>query len=142
MSDLNRCFLTGRLTRDPEVRATPSGSYVLTFTVASNERKKNQAGQWEDSPNFIDCTIFGERANSLSKILAKGKQVAIDGRLRYSSWERDGQKRSKLEIVVDDIALPAKGAEASSPSYHLAEASAPSYQVASSEDYYQEDIPF
>lgn len=139
MADINRCLITGRLTRDPEIRVTQSGSYVLMFTVASNERKKNQAGQWEDSPNFIDCTMFGERANSLSKILAKGKQVAVDGRLRYSSWERDGQKRSKLEVVVDDIALPAKGAETSVPSHPVA---APSYPVAASEDFYQEDIPF
>lgn len=105
-SDINRVCLTGNITRDPEIRATMSGTQVLHFGIASNASRKNgQTGQWEEYPNFIDCTMFGARAEALSRILAKGMKVAITGELRYSSWERDGQHRSKLEVVADQVVL-------------------------------------
>lgn len=101
---INSVGISGNLTRDPELRATASGMPVLTFGVAVNDRRKNpQTGEWEDYPNFIDCTMFGTRAESVGRYLAKGSKVAIEGKLRYSSWERDGQKRSKLEVIVDEI---------------------------------------
>ena len=69
-----------------------------------NDRRRNaQTGEWEDYPNFVDCTMFGTRAEAVSRFLAKGNKVAIEGKLRYSSWERDGQRRSKLEVIVDEI---------------------------------------
>jgi single-strand DNA-binding protein len=77
---------------------------ILTIGVAVNDRKKNpQTGEWEDRVNFVDCTVFGKRAESLSERLSKGMKVAIEGKLRYSQWEREGQKRSKLEVAVDEI---------------------------------------
>ena len=96
---------SGNLTRDPEVRETPSGFQVLNFGVAVNERRKNQqTQQWEDYANFVDCTMFGNRAASVSRFLGKGSKVAIEGKLRWSQWEaQDGGKRSKLEVVVDEI---------------------------------------
>lgn len=101
---VNRVNITGNLTRDPELRATKSGTSVLTLGVAVNDRRKNpQTGEWEDYPNFIDCTVFGRRADSLSKILAKGMKVAIEGKLHYSSWEKDGMKRSKITVNVDEV---------------------------------------
>ena len=73
---------------------------VLGFGVAVNDRRKNQqTGEWEDYPNFIDCTMFGARAESLSRYLDKGAKVSIEGKLRWSQWERDGQKRSKIEVL-------------------------------------------
>lgn len=94
------------MTRDAEVRRTNSGFIIVSFGIAVNERRKNsQTGQWEDYVNFFDCTCFGERYEKLSQFLDKGTQVAIDGKLRWSQWERDGQKRSKVEIIVDDIEL-------------------------------------
>lgn len=103
---INRVNITGNLTRDPELRATAGGTQVLSFGVAVNDRRRNaQTGEWEDYPNFVDCTMFGTRAEAVSRFLAKGNKVAIEGKLRYSSWERDGQKRSKLEVVVDEIEL-------------------------------------
>lgn len=102
---INKVLITGNLTRDPELRETPSGFQVLNFGVAVNDRKKNQStGQWEDYANFVDCTMFGKRAASVSQFLAKGAKVAIEGKLRWSQWEtQDGGKRSKLEVVVDEL---------------------------------------
>lgn len=101
---INRVTITGNLTRDPDLRSTASGMPVLGFGVAVNDRRKNQqTGEWEDYPNFIDCTMFGARAQSVSRFLSKGSKVAIEGKLRWSQWERDGQKRSKIEVIVDEI---------------------------------------
>lgn len=102
---INRVNISGFLTRDCELRAMPSGSSVLNFGIAVNDRRKNANGDWEDVPNFVDCVVFGARADGLSKVLAKGMKVAIDGKLRYSSWEKDGQRRSKLEVMVEDLEL-------------------------------------
>ena len=101
---INRVIISGNLTRDPELRSTASGLPVLGFGVAVNDRRKNQqTGEWEDYPNFIDCTMFGARAESLSRYLGKGTKVSIEGKLRWSQWEREGQKRSKIEVIVDEI---------------------------------------
>lgn len=105
---INRVVVSGNLTRDPELRATPGGTQVLGFGVAVNDRRRNQqTGEWEDYPNFIDCTMFGNRAEALSRILRKGMKVAIEGRLRYSSWEdkNGGGRRSKVEIIPDEVVL-------------------------------------
>lgn len=101
---INRVIISGNLTRDPELRSTASGLPVLGFGVAVNDRRKNQqTGEWEDYPNFIDCTMFGARAESLSRFLSKGTKVSIEGKLRWSQWEREGQKRSKIEVIVDEL---------------------------------------
>ena len=106
---INKVFISGNLTRDCELRATQSGTQILTFGVAVNDRRKNpQTGEWEDVPNFVDCVIFGNRAESVSKFISKGSKVAIEGKLRYSQWEKDGNKRSKLEVIVDEIEFMSK----------------------------------
>lgn len=103
---INMVCITGNLTRDPELRSTSAGTSVLRFGVAVNDRRQNrQTGEWEDIPNFVDCIVFGNRADALSRILAKGAKVAVEGKLRYSQWERDGQRRSKLEVAVDEVEL-------------------------------------
>lgn len=103
---INKVIVSGNLTRDPELRNTAGGMAVLGFGVAVNDRVKNQqTGEWEDRPNFIDCAMFGKRAESVQRFLGKGSKVAIEGKLRWSSWEKDGQKRSKVEVVVDEIEL-------------------------------------
>lgn len=126
MRDINRVTLTGRLTREPELRATAGGSDVLSFGLAVNDQRKSaETGQWEDVPNFVDCTVFGRRAASLHPLLAKGMQVCVDGQLRYSSWEaQDGSRRSRLEVLVRELVLPLaprqgapQAAAAPSPSY-------------------------
>jgi single-strand DNA-binding protein len=101
---INKVLISGNLTRDPELRQTTSGMPVLGIGIAVNDRRKNPTtGDWEDYPNFIECTMFGARAEAVSKFLNKGSKVAIEGKLRWSQWEKDGQKRSKIEVIVDEI---------------------------------------
>lgn len=110
---INRVIISGNLTRDPELRQTQSGMAVLSFGVAVNDRRKNPStGEWEDYPNFVDCTMFGARANSLAQYLSKGTKVSIEGKLRWSQWERDGQKRSKIEVIVDELEFMSSRGEA------------------------------
>ncbi len=107
---INRVMISGNLTRDPELRETSSGMAVLKFGVAVNDRRRNQqTGEWEDYPNYVDCTMFGNRATSVNRFITKGSKVAIEGKLRYSSWEKDGNRRSKLEVIVDDIEFMSRG---------------------------------
>ncbi len=144
---INRVIISGNLTRDPEVRATAGGTQVLSFGVAVNDRRKNpQTGEWEDYPNFVDCTMFGARAEAVGRYLSKGTKVAIDGKLRFSSWERDGQRRTKLEVVVDEIEfLSARGgqgaAQPAAPAVAPAQP-APSPYMAPGVEVYDEDVPF
>ena len=100
---INRVNISGNLTRDPEMRHTASGMQVLSFGMAVNDRAKDANGEWVDRPNFIDCTMFGARAEAVSRYISKGSKVAIEGKLRWSQWEKDGQKRSKIEVIVDEI---------------------------------------
>ena len=148
---INRVNISGNLTRDPELRATGSGMQILRFGVAVNDRARNQqTGEWEDRPNFVDCVVFGNRADALSRLLSKGSKVAIEGKLRYSSWEtQDGQRRSKLEVVVDEIDLMSARATAQQPASQAYAASAPQggpqpARAAQTPlaDVYDEDIPF
>lgn len=102
--DINCVNITGNLTRAPELRSTASGLPVLGFGIASSDRRKNPStGEWEDCPNYVDCTVFGDRAESLSKALRKGMKVSLAGKLRWSQWEREGSKHSKIEVVVDKL---------------------------------------
>jgi single-strand DNA-binding protein len=101
---INRVVVCGNLTRDGELRNTASGSSILTFGIAVNERMRNQSsGEWEDRPNYFDCVVFGSRAQGLQPYLTKGVKVVIEGKLRWSQWEKDGQRRSKVDIVVDGL---------------------------------------
>ena len=118
-TDINRLEISGNLTRDPEMRSTQSGMTVLSFCVAVNDRvKNNQTNEWEDRPNFVDCTMFGKRAESVGKYLGKGVKVFIAGKLRHSTWEdREGNKRSKLEAIVDDIVFTGNGQDGQQGGY-------------------------
>lgn len=152
---INKVMATGNLTRDPELRATPAGTQVLHFGIAVNDRAKNQqTGEWEDRPNFVDCVIFGARADAMSRILAKGMKVAVEGRLRYSAWQdKEGNRRSKLEVVVDEIDLMTARAAAQQPAQGASQAytaSAPQgrprparvAQTPPPADVYDEGFPF
>lgn len=150
---LNVVVLSGNLTRDPDLRSTAAGSTVLGLGIAVNERVKNQTtGEWEDRPNFVDCVVFGARATPLSRILRKGMKVALEGRLRYSSWEsKEGQKRSKLEVIVDQIdIMQRKGdGQGQDPMGGMSErdikrAAGGNVNYASNytDDVYSDDIPF
>jgi single-strand DNA-binding protein len=139
---INKVLISGNLTRDPELRATASGMPILGLGIAVNDRRKNAStGEWEDYPNFIDCTMFGTRAESVSRFLSKGSKVAIEGKLRWSQWEKEGQKRSKLEVIIDEIEF--LSARNDSGSLH-APAPAPQASIPPAPEVtvYDEDIPF
>lgn len=146
---INRVFVTGNLTRDAELRDTQGGTSYLRMGVAVNDQRKNpQTGKWEDVPNFVDCVMFGTRAEAIARYLTKGTKVAVDGSLRYSSWERDGQRRSKLEVAVRDVEFMSRQQQAQQPAPQQAPAQLP-YQApaapaqqAPAADVYDEEIPF
>jgi single-strand DNA-binding protein len=104
-SNINRVVLTANLTRDPELRSTPNGTSVCSLRVASNTRRKNQAtGEWEDKPNYFDVTVWGMQGENCARYLAKGRPVAVDGRLEWREWEaQDGTKRQTVEIIAETV---------------------------------------
>lgn len=103
MSNLNKVFLIGNLTRDPELRYTPSGAPLAKFGLATN-RKFKSGDEWKEEVCFVDITVWGKQAENCSEYLSKGRSVCIEGRLSFSSWETDdGQKRSKLEVVGERV---------------------------------------
>lgn len=104
-SDINHVILVGRLTRDIELRYTNGGACVGRFSLAVNRNKRSAEGQWEEETGFFDIVLWGKQAESLSTYLRKGKQVAVEGELRQSRWEQDGQKKSKVEIAATGIQL-------------------------------------
>lgn len=140
MSDINNVFLTGRLTRFPELRATAGGTQILSFGLAFNTSVRNrQTGEWDERGNFIDCTIFGKRAEALSHYLTKGQKVAVTGELRYSTWDKDGQRHSKLDVIVDDIVFMSQRQGGNEPTQA---APAPQASAPSIADDFDDDIPF
>lgn len=134
---INHVAITGNLTRSPELRATQGGTAVLSFGIAVNDRRKNSSGQWEDVPNFFECVTFGNRATALSDILNKGMKVAISGKLHYSSWEKDGRKHSKVDIIANDIEIMQNRKQQQQPQQTQAFAPQPTTM-----DMYDSDIPF
>ncbi|MEM8946399.1 MAG: single-stranded DNA-binding protein [Planctomycetota bacterium] len=104
MASYNRVVLLGNLTRDPELRYIPSGTAVSEIGLAVNDRvKKND--QWVDETTFVDITLWGRTAEVANEYLSKGSSILIEGRLKLDTWEKDGQKRSKLRVVADKMQM-------------------------------------
>ena len=140
---INRVMISGNLTRDAEIRSTQSGMAILGFGVAVNDRRKNQqTGEWEDCPNFVDCTVFGTRAEKLQPYLTKGSKVAIEGKLRYSSWESGGQRRSKLGVIVDDLEFMSSRRDDAGSGYAPRPVPEADPAIDAAASIYDEDIPF
>ena len=105
-SDINHIVITGNLVKEPELRATTSGTQVLNFRIASNHAVKNrQTGEWESVADYVSCVVLGARAEPLSRILDKGRKVCVSGQLRYREWESESQRHSMHEIRVDEVVL-------------------------------------
>ena len=102
---INRVVIVGNLTRDPELRALPSGTSVCSLRVAVNDRVKDQAtGEWTDKANYFDVDVFGGQGERCAQWLSRGRQVAVEGRLRWREWEtQDGQKRQAVSIAADNV---------------------------------------
>ena len=102
--NINRVVLVGNLTRDPELRHTPSGTPVCSLRLAVNTRRKDESGQWTDKPNYFDITVWGQQGENCAQYLSKGRPVAVDGRLEWREWEaQDGSKRQAVEVVADTV---------------------------------------
>jgi single-strand DNA-binding protein len=143
-ANINRVVLVGNLTRDPELRHTPSGMAVCSLRLAVNSRRKDETGQWVDKPNYFDVTVWGAQGENCNQYLSKGRPVAIDGRLEWREWEsQDGGKRQAVEIVADNVQfLGGRGdGESGGGSYVPAGAAAPAdadFPSSAADD----DIPF
>jgi len=122
----NRVILLGNLTRDPEIRYTPSGTAVTDVGLAVNDRRKNSEGQWVDETTYVDVTLWGRTAEVAGEYLSKGSPVLIEGRLKLDSWETgDGQKRNKLRVVCERMQMVgARGAGGGGPGRALPVAAA------------------
>ena len=132
---INRVNISGHLTRDPELRMTPKGTQVLSFGIAVNDRRLNrETNQWEDYPNFVECTMFGTRAEAVGRIVRKGMKVSIDGKL------------SRLTVVVDTIDFMSQGNQSQNASANRPAAQTQQTPVVPDVpavmDVYDEDIPF
>lgn len=105
--NINTVVIAGRTTKDPEIKVTPSGTAVLSLSLAVNDTKKNAQGEWEDVVDFFDCKVFGKRAESLAQYITKASKLTINGRLHQDRWQaQDGTNRSRVSIIVQDIELP------------------------------------
>ena len=156
---INRVMLSGNLTRDPELKSTAGGMSVLTFGIAVNERRKNnQTGEWEDKPNYFDVTVFGNRAEALSRYLSKGSKVSLEGRLQWHSWQdREGNNRSKVDVIAENVEFMSRQSDSkpvsqpyqpvpqpipAQPVQEPYQAPQPAQQAFGADQYADDDIPF
>ena len=135
-ASINRVVLVGNLCRDPDAKTTSGGTSICNLRLAVNSRTKDSSGEWRDSPNFFDVTVFGSLAEHCAQYLAKGRQVAIDGRLHWRSWEaKDGSKREAVEVVAESVQFIGTREDATAGS---ASVKGPDHAAADPDD----DIPF
>lgn len=111
----NQVILMGNLTRDPELRQIPSGQSVCSFSLALNRSYKGQDGEWKEATDYVDVVAWGPLGERVAQYVTKGRPVLVSGRLQSRSWEQDGQKRNKLEVVAQDVTfLGGRGSEGGS----------------------------
>lgn len=137
---LNQVILMGNLTRDPELRQTPGGQQVCSFSLALNRSYKDQSGEWQEVTDYIDVVAWGPLGERVAQYLKKGSRALVQGRLQSRSWEQEGQKRSKVEVLANDVTfLDSRGGDAGESSASAASA-APKPSKSSSKDVVIEDI--
>jgi len=152
MASFNRVILMGNLTRDVELRYTPSGTPVTEIGLAVNDRRKSQSGEWVEETTFVDITLWGRTAEVASEYLSKGSPILVEGRLKLDTWETEGQKRSKLRVVGERMQMlggrgggGGGGGDRPQQQYSEEEFSAPAaaeHAGGHSADPPQDDIPF
>jgi len=135
---LNKVLIVGNLTRDPELKSLPSGMQVASFSVATNRVWKDKSGTKQESADYHNIVVFGKQAESTARFMTKGSQILIEGRLQTRSWDKEGQKMYRTEIVADRVQFGNKSSKASNTDS--------SAQTIESEDMVEEinpdDIPF
>lgn len=145
MADLNKVFLMGNLTRDPETRYLANGTAVVSFGLATNRTYTAQSGEKKEEVCFVRVVVFGKQAEACGQYLNKGKQVFVEGRLQYRSWEAEGQKRNALDVVAERVQfLGGRGNEGNSSAQariNPAEEAVPQ-EAAETGSQQQDDLPF
>lgn len=138
----NQVILMGNLTRDPELRTTPNGTSVCSFSLALNRSYKGSDGNWQEATDFIDIVAWGPLGERVSQYLTKGRAALVNGRLQSRSWEQDGQKRSKVEVVAQDVTFLGGpgGGGASMPADDMNQSPAPAKAKPSSKSSKKEDV--
>ncbi len=156
MASLNKVFLIGNLTRDPELRVTPKGTAICQFGIAVNRQFKDESGATRDETTFVDIEAWGKQGELVSKYLTKGSPAMIEGRLKFDQWEdkQSGQKRSKLKVVLDNVQFlstrggggaPSAGDnvdQTASPERHAPPPRSPSTNKPAVPENLDEDVPF
>jgi single-strand DNA-binding protein len=145
VANINRVVLVGNLTKDPELRHTPSGTPVCKLRLAVNSRQKDGAtGEWTDKPNYFDVTVWGNQGESCAQFLSKGRAVGVDGRLDWREWEaQDGSKRQAVEIIADSVQfIGGRGEGGGEPQFVPAGATADQGSTLDSGASGDDDIPF
>jgi single-strand DNA-binding protein len=148
MASLNKVFLIGNLTRDPELRMTPKGTAICTFGLAVNRQFRDEAGGTREETTFVDLEAWGKTGELVSKYLSKGSPAMVEGRLRFDSWEsKAGEKRNKLKVVVDNVQFLSSRGEGGSKESSAPEGrqSTPQREAPASESQgndVDDDVPF
>ncbi len=153
-NDINVVTLVGRLTRDSELKYTNSGTAVCKFSLAVN-RKKRSGDQWTDEVSYFDVVLWGKQGEALQQYLAKGKQIAVSGELRQNRWEQDGQNRSKVEVIANNIQLLGGNTGGGNSNYGGGRSEAPAAKPSNNQSFgnfqpsnnngpenFEDDIPF
>jgi single-strand DNA-binding protein len=131
---LNQVTLMGNLTRDPELRQTPTGQNVTSFSLALNRSYKDSSGEWQEATDYIDIVCWGPLAERVAQYLSKGRRCLVQGRMQSRSWEQDGQKRSKVEVLANDVTfLDSRGGDSEAGSATSGESSNESAEKSSDE---------
>jgi single-strand DNA-binding protein len=139
----NQVVLMGNLTRDPELRTTPNGQSVCSFSLALNRSYKNADGDWQEVTDYIDIVAWGALGERVAQYLSKGRAALVNGRLQSRSWEQDGQKRSKVEVVAQDVTFlggPGGGGTAVGAATEPAPAAAPAAKKPGAKKKTEEDV--
>ncbi len=141
-NDINHVVLVGRLTRDSELKYTNTGTAIGKFSIAVNRRKRS-GDQWTDEVSYFDIVLWGKTAEALNQYLQKGKQIAVSGELRQNRWEQDGQNRSKVEIIANNVQLiGGMGGRNDGPESRPPAQDNPPSDTGSYSDDFEDDIPF
>lgn len=147
MANLNKVLLMGNLTRDPQLTYLPSQTPVVEFGLATSHKYKKQDGTMAEDTCFVDCRMYGKRAETINKYVKKGDPIFVEGRLQYDSWEKDGRKQSRLRIFVENFQfLPRSGQGNQGGGHQAPQAQSAGYPDTSTDAPYgadaDDDIPF
>ena len=138
---VNQVILMGNLTRDPELRQTPNGQNVCSFSLALNRSYKDGSGEWQEATDYVDIVAWGPLGERVAQYLSKGRRALIQGRLQSRSWEQEGQKRNKVEVNANDVTfLDGRGSESTTTSEGETETKVKSKKAPADKDVVIEDV--